>query len=267
MLYLVATPIGHLGDFSLRAEQTLKAVDYILCEDTRTSRVLLDRYGIQKPLKSFHKFNEAQGEEKVLEDLRSGKSIALISDAGTPGLSDPGEKLISACVKAGIKMIPIPGPSALLAALVVSGLPMTPFQFVGFLPKKANEYKSALSAILSYPGTTVLYETPHRLKTLLSLMPEKRSLSISRELTKKFEETLRGTAKELQAHFENHLPKGEFVVVIAAGDDTLTPPLTLQEAFLKYSEQGLSQREAVRELSQKFRISKKDVVNQLQNSI
>lgn len=267
MLFVVATPIGHLGDFSHRAEQTLKDVDYILCEDTRVSRVLLERYGIKKALRAFHKFSEAKEEEKVLADLKQGKTIALISDAGTPGLSDPGEKLIAACVKAGIVVQAIPGPSALLAALVISGFSLVPFQFVGFLPKRGSEYTEELQKLLTYPGTSVLYETPHRLKKLLALLPDERLLSISRELSKKFEETHRGQALELRAYFDCHPPKGEFVVVIAKGEDRLTTPPELEEAFTQCLERGLSRRDAIREISQKFRLSKKNVVQRIQNSL
>lgn len=266
MLYLVATPIGNLSDFSSRAQETLQSVDYILCEDTRTSRVLLEKYHIKKPLKSFHKFNETLNTASILQDLAKGLSIALISDAGTPTVSDPGEKLIASCIQHNLPLTHIPGPSALITALVLSGFPSSPFQFLGFLPKKPHDYKKALSDLLSYPGTTLIYESPHRLTTLLSLLPPERNLSISRELTKKFEQTLRGPAKELRAHFEIHPPRGEFTVAISSGTDTLAPPLTLEETYRQYTEEGLSPQSAIKQLSQKFRRTKREIENQLQNS-
>lgn len=263
MIYLVATPIGHLGDFSLRAQETLQNVAYILCEDTRVSQVLLSRYGIVKPLKAFHKFNETKLEETVIQDLKQGASLALISDAGTPGISDPGEKLIHRCLQEGIAVQSIPGPTALISALILSGLPTTPFQFVGFLPKKPGEYRRALETILTYPGTTILYESPHRLKTLLAHLPPQRALSISRELTKKFEETLRGTAATLLPHFETHPPRGEFVIVIAPGTDLPPAPPTLQEAYAHLTLQGLSKSQAIRALAQQFQRTKKEIEQSL----
>lgn len=259
MLYIVATPIGHLGDFSPRAQETLKLVEYILCEDTRTSRILLERFAISKPLKSFHKFNEAKAQEAILQDLRHGKSIALISDAGTPGISDPGEQLIKNAIKVGVKITHIPGPSALITALILSGLPTTPFQFVGFLPKKVGDYKKTLELHLAYPGTTLLYESPHRLMTLLHHLPPQRPIAIARELTKKFEEIVRGSAQELLHHFQNVEPRGEFVVVIGQGVDQPLPPLTLPEYYDQLIAQGYFKQKAIRTVSQKFRISKKEV--------
>lgn len=259
MLFIVATPIGHLGDFSPRAQETLKLVDYILCEDTRTSSVLLKRFEIAKPLKSFHKFNESKTEASILQDLKNGKSIALISDAGTPGISDPGEQLIKQAIEAGIKITHIPGPSALITALVLSGLPSSPFQFVGFLPKKLGEYKKSLEGYLTYPGTTILYESPHRLVTLLNHLPPQRPLVIARELTKKFEEILRGSAEELLQHFKSVEPLGEFVILIGAGSDKPLPPLTLQQFYDQLIAEGTYKQKAIRAVSQKFRISKKEV--------
>jgi 16S rRNA (cytidine1402-2'-O)-methyltransferase len=259
MLYIVSTPIGNLGDLSFRALEILKEVDYVLCEDTRTSRILLDHYDIKKPLQAFHKFNESRQESAILNDLKEGKKIALISDAGTPGLSDPGEKLIHAVIAHDLPLTPIPGATAFLSALQLSGFPLIPFQFVGFLPRKTEELRKTLESILTYPGTTVLYESPHRLLHLLELLPQTRNISVSREITKRFEETVRGSAQTVLAHFTLHPPKGEFVVAIAAGDDLPPPPLTLEEAAKKLLQEGLSKPSIIKTLSQQFKLTKREI--------
>lgn len=218
MLFLVATPIGNLQDITFRAIETLKNCDYILCEDTRHSLTLLKHYGIAKPLKSFHKFSEFAKEDHVIEDLRQGKQVALISDAGTPGISDPGALLAKRCIQENIPVTSIPGPCAAITALTVSGLATDLFQFFGFLPKKAKELKSTLSTILAYSGTTICYESPFRLLEVLktlSELAENRLIVVCRELTKKFEEIKRGTAKELLDYFETHPLKGEIVLLIS----------------------------------------------------
>lgn len=216
MLYLISTPIGNLSDITFRAIETLKACDYILCEDTRHSLGLLRHYEIEKPLKSFHKFNEISKADNIIEDLRSGKVIGLISDAGTPGISDPGADLVKECIAHAITVSSIPGACAAVAALSISGLSTERFQFYGFLPKKTSELKSALQDILSYPSTTIVYESPHRLlETLTSiheLAPE-RPLVIARELTKKFEEIVRGNAEQLLQHWHEREILGEIVLM------------------------------------------------------
>ncbi len=219
MLYLVATPIGNLKDLTFRAIEILNACDLILCEDTRHSLGLLKHYDISKPLRSYHQFNEAASLDKILTELKQGKVLALISDAGTPGVSDPGERLVKACIEAEIPVIPIPGPCAAIAALSCSGLPTHLFQFVGFLPRQKGELRSLLREHLEYKGTTICYEAPHRLHTFLQTLGEMaphRMLVIARELTKKFEEWKRGTAAELLTHWaEPHSIKGEIVLLIA----------------------------------------------------
>lgn len=218
MLYLVATPIGNLADITLRALETLKSCDYILCEDTRHSVILLNHYHIQKPLKSYHKFNEAARMESILQDLKLGKNICLISDAGTPGISDPGAELIKACIEHNLPMTAIPGPCAMIQALICSGLTTERFQFWGFLARKENELKCELQTIFTYLGTTICYESPHRLfkvLELIQLMQPERSLVIARELTKKFEEIVRGTARVLIEHWEQIPLKGEIVLLIS----------------------------------------------------
>jgi 16S rRNA (cytidine1402-2'-O)-methyltransferase len=217
VLYLVATPIGNLSDITLRAIEVLKACDYILCEDTRHSVHLLKHYAIVKPLKSYHKFNEASKLEAIIEDLKEGKTICLISDAGTPAIADPGELIVKHCIEENISVQAIPGPCAAIQAMSCSGFPTAPFQFWGFLKRKENELKKELLAILSYPGTTICYETPHRLiktLTLLHMLAPDRELVIGRELTKKFEEFIRGTAQQLLHHWQTAPPKGEIVLLI-----------------------------------------------------
>lgn len=218
MLYLVATPIGNLADITFRALETLKSCDYILCEDTRHSAILLNHYQIHKPLKSYHKFNEVQRNESILKDLESGKHICLISDAGTPGISDPGADLVKECLERNLSITAIPGACAAIQAIICSGLPTERFQFWGFLARKENELKGELQIILSYPGTTICYESPHRLLKVLEMihaMQAERLLVVARELTKKFEELVRGTAQFLIEHWQQTPLKGEIVLLIS----------------------------------------------------
>lgn len=217
MLYLIATPIGNLADITFRAVQTLAVCDYVLCEDTRRSRILLSHYELQKPLKSYHKFKEAQMEERVIADLRRGLKLALLSDAGTPTISDPGQRLVARCRREGLCVTALPGSCAAVMALSLSGFDTAPFQFVGFLPAKKTACERALATCLQYEGTSIIYETPHRIAKVLqrlAALDPKRPLCIARELTKKFEECLFGDAGELLAHFQAHPPRGEMVLLI-----------------------------------------------------
>lgn len=226
MLYLIATPIGNLNDITLRAIETLKSCDLVLCEDTRHSRKLTSHYNISTPLKSYHKFNEAKMENIVIELLQAGKSIALISDAGTPGISDPGARLVKLCRERGLPVTSLPGPCAAITALTLSGLDTERFQFVGFLPKKKSELKAILQECCRYPGTTIAYESPHRLKNVLSLIQEmapSKRVSVARELTKIYEELQTGTAAELLLRWQESEVKGEIVLLIAPGGKK--PPL------------------------------------------
>ena len=219
MLYLVATPIGNLSDMTLRGIEVVKNCDYVLCEDTRRTRILLNRYLIDKPLLSYHSFNEAQREPKILEDLKRGLNVALLCDAGTPGLCDPGERLARRCFEENLPITSIPGPCSIPVALSLSGFPTLPFQFIGFLPKKPKELKKILCDAFSYPGTTLCFETPHRIKKTLKYIdaacPEK-LLCMCRELTKIHEEVLRGKASELMARFAEKPPKGEMVLLFSS---------------------------------------------------
>ena len=217
-LYLLATPIGNLEDISLRTLRLLKEADLVLCEDTRTSGVLLKHYGIKQPLQSYHKFNEHQLTERVIAQLQAGKTIALISDAGTPGISDPGFLLARAAVAAGLEVEAPPGATALIPALVKSGLPSDRFCFEGFLPQKKGR-QTRLKQLADESRTMVFYESPYRvlksLEELAQYCGAERQASVSREITKKFEETVNGSLAELIQHFKTHAPKGEFVIVLA----------------------------------------------------
>ena len=216
-LYVVPTPIGNLADITHRSIHVLSQVELILCEDTLVSQKLLKHYNIDTPTKSYHMHNEHRTVDRLVEQLQQGMSMALISDAGTPAISDPGFLLVRACLQSGVNVTSLPGPTAFVPALVQSGFPTDRFVFEGFLPHKKGR-KSRLSQLAEETKTIVLYESPHRiLKTLAQcaqVMGPDRQASISRELTKAFEETVRGTLEELEAHFTTHTPKGEFVLVI-----------------------------------------------------
>lgn len=218
MLYLVSTPIGNLGDVSARAIDTLKQVQVVLAEDTRHSRPLLQRFGIDTPLVSYHEHNEARTADALVARMVAGESMALISDAGTPLLSDPGARLVAAAIEAGVRVIPIPGASALLSALVASGISADRFTFFGFLERKGTERASAIEAITSLPHTAVLYEAAPRVARTLQELSEAgcgaRLGSVARELTKQFEEIKRGTLDELARYYEGSPPRGEVVIVI-----------------------------------------------------
>ena len=217
MLYIVSTPIGNLKDITLRALDTLKSVDLIAAEDTRHTKILLDAYDIHKPLTSFFEHNENQKTEYLIGLMKEGKNIALVSDAGTPGISDPGYPLIRAAREAGVKVEVIPGATALIMALTASGLPMHSFIFEGFLPVKSVGRRNKLAEFKGEKRTVIFYESPHRvLKTLKDIAEvlDNPTVVCCRELTKKFEEVKKGAATELLQHFTHHAPKGEFVVLI-----------------------------------------------------
>ena len=217
MLYVVATPIGNLGDITLRALDVLRDVDLVAAEDTRHSGLLLRHFGIDKPLISYHEHNEAMRTAQLIERLTTGEKIALITDAGMPGLSDPGARLIRECIKRELAFTIVPGPSSILAALVGSGYSIEKFCFRGFLPVKSGQRERELRAVNERDETTIFFESPYRLtKTLTACIDilQDRQLCVARELTKKFEEFRRGSARELLAHYQAHPPKGEIVLVI-----------------------------------------------------
>lgn len=217
-LYIVPTPIGNLEDITLRAIRILEQVDYILAEDTRTTSVLLRHLGIEKKMYSHHKFNEHATAASLAEAIGGGQTVALVSDAGTPAISDPGFLLVRTCVEAGIEVETLPGPTAFVPALVQSGFPCDRFCFEGFLPQKKGRNKR-IAALADEERTMIFYESPYRvvklLQQLAETLGEEREASVSREITKKFEQTVRGTLAELIAHFTANEPKGEFVVTVA----------------------------------------------------
>ena len=217
-LYIVPTPIGNLEDITLRAIRILKEADYILAEDTRTTAFLLKHLGIEKKLYSHHKFNEHATAASVAEAIGEGRTVALVSDAGTPGISDPGFLLVRTCVEAGIEVETLPGATAFVPALVQSGFPCDRFCFEGFLPQKKGRTKR-LEELKTESRSIIFYESPFRVVKCLEQLAEvfgpQRKVSVSRELTKKFEQTVRGTLDEVMEHFREHEPKGEFVIVVA----------------------------------------------------
>lgn len=220
-LYVVPTPIGNLEDITLRAINVLRSVDFILAEDTRTTSHLLRHLGIEKPMYSHHKFNEHATVGRVAESIAAGKDVALVSDAGTPGISDPGFLLVRRCVEEGIEVVTLPGATALIPAVVQSGFPCDRFTFEGFLPQKKGRMKR-LQELAKEHRTVVLYESPYRvvkcLEQIAETMGEERRVAVVREITKKFEQTVRGTVAECLDHFREHEPKGEFVIVIEGYD-------------------------------------------------
>ena len=218
MLYVVATPIGNLGDITLRALEVLKSVDVVAAEDTRHSGLLLKHFGIQKPFVSYHEHNEAMRTAELVDRLSQGGTVALISDAGMPGLSDPGLRLVRACIERGLPFTIVPGPSSIPTALLGSGFSADKFSFRGFLPVKGGQRERELRAAAGREYTSIFFESPYRLvKTLeacVRIMPD-RQVCVARELTKKFEEFRRGTAAGLCAYYTAHPPKGEIVLVIS----------------------------------------------------
>lgn len=222
-LYLVATPIGNLEDITLRALRTLRECDVVAAEDTRRTGQLLRHFGISKPLLSYFQFNEARRSEEIIDRLKRGEKIALVTDAGSPGISDPGERVVAAAIRANLRVEAVPGACALVAALTASGLPTDEFHFVGFLPHKSGQRRNRLEALRATAGTLVFYESPFRIEKLLGELSEvlpEREVVLARELTKKFEEFLRGRPSELAAQLVTRPRKGEFVVLAGPAADT-----------------------------------------------
>ena len=221
-LYLVATPIGNLEDITLRALRVLRECDVVAAEDTRRTGQLLKHFEISKPMLSYFQFNEAKRSEQILERLKGGEKVALVTDAGTPGISDPGERVVRAAVAAGLRVESVPGPCALVAALTASGLPTDEFHFIGFLPHKSGQRRNQLVALKEFAGTLALYESPYRIEKLLGELNEvfpDRTVVLARELTKKFEEFLRGRPAELLAVVAKRSLKGEFVVLVSGEEE------------------------------------------------
>jgi 16S rRNA (cytidine1402-2'-O)-methyltransferase len=255
-LFLVSTPIGNMGDFSFRGVETLRAASLILAEDTRHSRHLLEHYGVATPTQAYHEHNEAKLTPRVIERLRRGDDVALVTDAGTPLVSDPGARLVRAAIDAGIAVVPVPGPSALLVALVAAGLPAEPFTFFGFLPRSGTERARRLVQMAQSPFTVVLYEAPGRLfdtlTALAGLAGASRPAAIGRELTKLHEEVRRGTLAELAAYYSETPPKGEVVIVVAGAPAPMVDEAALRERAHELRAQGYSVRDTAAELTREL---------------
>ena len=264
-LYIVSTPIGNLADLSARARETLAAADHIFAEDTRRARILLGHIGVATRPTSLHAHNEASRISLARRWLAAGDSVALVSDAGTPLLSDPGERLVNAAIEDGHAVVPVPGPSAILAGLVASGLPCVPFTFVGFLPRKAGQRARALERIIDATETTVLFESPSRLAGLLDDLgarvaangPERR-IAVCREMTKVHEEVFRGTPAEGARHFREHPPRGEVTVVVegCAGGTGSVDAAGIEALAGEALEAGLAPTAAAREVARRSGVSR-----------
>lgn len=264
-LYLVATPIGNLEDITLRALRLLKEVSLIACEDTRHTRKLLDHFGIRTPTISYHEHNEQSRAQELTARLLQGESIALVTDAGTPGISDPAYRVVMAAIEKGIQVIPIPGATALIAGLIASGLPTDAFLFVGFLPAKRHARREKLEALRTVRETLVFYEAPHRIKeTLLEAeaILGNRQASLARELTKLYEQFLRGRLSDIYAQLQMHEPRGEITLVIAGATDDETSPIASTTSLTVQLEQllqtGISRNDALKQLAKMRGLSKKE---------
>jgi 16S rRNA (cytidine1402-2'-O)-methyltransferase len=247
-LYVVGTPIGNLEDISLRAIRTLREVDLIAAEDTRITRKLLSRYGIKTPLTSYHEHSKRKKLEYLLDTLME-KDVALVSDSGMPGLSDPGYELIGAAIERGINVVAVPGPSALITALVVSGLPTTSFVYLGFLPRRRKERQKLLASVAKERRTIVAFESPHRLLESLADLREllgDRRIAVARELTKMHEEVWRGRIGEALSHFEENPPRGEFTLVIEGAEEEVWDDGRVREELVEMLKEGITKREAVK---------------------
>jgi 16S rRNA (cytidine1402-2'-O)-methyltransferase len=241
-LYPVATPIGNLGDITLRALETLAAADIVACEDTRVTRVLLARYGIRRKPIAYHEHNEAEAGPRLIAALKEGRSVALVSDAGTPLVSDPGYRLVAAALEEGLRVVPVPGASAVLAALTLSGLPSDSFLFAGFLPVRDGQRRHRLEALKNVPATLIFFESPRRLAASLAAMADtlgaRRPAAVTRELTKAFEERRGGTLEELAAHYADAgAPKGEVVVCVGPPLPETAEAVDLDRLLLSLSEE------------------------------
>ena len=253
-LFVVSTPIGNMGDFTFRAVETLRSVALVLAEDTRHSRPLMDRYEIRTPLLAYHEHNEARMTPQVVDRLARGENVALITDAGTPLLSDPGARLVRAAAAAGIRVVPVPGASALLAALVASGLAAERFTFYGFLERKGRGRSEALTEMAALRHTVVLYEAPGRVADTLADLAAAgagaRQTAVARELTKQYEEVRRGTVSDLAAYYQESPPRGEVVIVIEGGEPAAPDEGALRERARTLRAQGLSPRDVAKALGQ-----------------
>lgn len=273
-LYLCATPIGNLEDMTFRAIRVLKEADLIAAEDTRNSVKLLNHFDIRTPMTSYHEFNKFDKGRKLVEKLLEGEDIALITDAGTPGISDPGEELVSMCHEAGITVTAVPGAAACIAALTISGLPTRRFAFEAFLPSDKKEREAVLDALEKEQRTIVLYEAPHRLVKTLKLLADRlggRQVSVCRELTKRHETVFRSTLPEAVVHYEENPPKGECVIVIRGlsrreieeEERERWVDMSIEEHMEYYLSQGMEKKEAMKRTAKDRGVQKRDIYNYL----
>lgn len=274
MLYLCATPIGNLRDMTRHVEDTLREVDLIAAEDTRNSIKLLNYFDIKTPMTSYHEYNKYDKATDLIEKMRAGKNVALITDAGTPAISDPGEVLVNMCMEAGIRVTSLPGPCALITALTMSGMSARRFCFEGFLPSDKKERRDILNQLKEERRTMILYEAPHHLKNTLEQLFESlgdRELTICRELTKKFEEAKRMTIATALEYYTEQDPRGEYVLVIAGRsledieneEKSWWQGMSLTEHMSYYEEQGLDKKESMKKVAADRGVSKRDIYQQL----
>ena len=268
-LYLCATPIGNLADITYRAVETLRTADVIAAEDTRHTRGLLAHYDIHTPMTSYHEHNKEEKGTDLIERLRAGATVVCVSDAGLPGIADPGGDLARRAIAEGIPVTPLPGANAALSALICAGLPLEGFTFVGFLPRKEKKRREVLVRVAAYPETLIFYEAPHRLRETLAALAAtlgaERQACAARELTKKFEEFRRTTLGDLLAHYREHEPRGEFVLIVAGADENVASTadaveeMSLTERYAAHIAKGLDKKEAMRRTAQELGISRRDV--------
>ena len=273
-LYLCATPIGNLGDITERVLRTLESVDLIAAEDTRNTLRLLNHFGIKKPLTSYHEYNKYTKAEELITKLHRGASIAVVTDAGTPAISDPGEVIAAMCLEQGIRVTSLPGACALITALTMSGLPARRFCFEGFLPADKKERRYILAQLQREERTTILYEAPHHLRGTLQELYDNlgdRRITLCRELTKKFEEALTMTLASAIEYYGENEPRGEYVLVLAGADRAALEEekrrnfeeMTLEEHMALYTDQGLSRKDAMKKVAADRGVSKRDIYREL----
>ncbi len=272
-LFLIPTPIGNLEDMTYRAVRTLQEVDVVAAEDTRHTGVLLQHFNIAKPMISYHEHNKAEKRVDLIQRLLDGQSIGLVSDAGMPAISDPGEDLVKEAIDVGIPIVPLPGANAGLTGLIASGQNTKEFHFIGFLPKRKQNVKEVLSRIATYEGTLIFYEAPHRIEETIQNLYEglgNRPITVGRELTKKFETFTRTTLLALRNDFSQIVEKGEFVLLVG-GKETVTDEMKVEEvvlspleAALALIEEGVPKKEAARQIAKERGLSRRDIYNEIE---
>lgn len=267
-LYLVPTPIGNLEDITLRAKKVLTEADYIAAEDTRTSGILLEKIGVHNKMLSFHKYNSKERAPELIKLMQEGATIAEISDAGMPVISDPGYILVQECIKNDIPVVPLPGPSAFATALIASGFDAQPFTYYGFLPRKASEQKPYFEQMAKARATSIFYEAPHRLtktlKTMSEVLKPDRQVVAARELTKIHEEFIRGSISEVAEYFTKNAPRGEFVILVSPNTEKVKQ-LSWPELFKlvdKLVEAGKSKKDAIKQVAKENKVSKNELYDQ-----